>query len=62
VHLDDVIVIGHKLQEHLLNLQNVFQWFREVCLKLNPEKCQTYCVTPESKKLKAVWEWPTPEE
>jgi hypothetical protein len=42
MHLDDVIVIGRKFQEHLLNLQKVFQWFCEIRLKLNPEKCQTY--------------------
>lgn len=27
-------------QEHLLNLQIVFLWFWEACLKHNPEKCQ----------------------
>jgi hypothetical protein len=36
VYLDDVIVIGRTLEEHLLNLRKVFQRFREACLKLNP--------------------------
>jgi hypothetical protein len=27
VYLDDVIVIGHMFQEHLLNLRKEFQWF-----------------------------------
>jgi hypothetical protein len=33
-------MIGHTFQEHLLNLQKVFQQFREAHLKLNLEKCQ----------------------
>jgi hypothetical protein len=40
VYLDDVIVIGCTFQEHLVNLRELFQRFREACLKLNPEKCQ----------------------
>jgi hypothetical protein len=74
VYLDDVIVIGRTFQEHLLNLQKVFQWFREAHLKLNLEKCQLFqkevrylghIVSPEGittdpEKLEAVREWPTP--
>jgi hypothetical protein len=40
VYLDDVIMIGRTFQEHLLNLQEVFQRFWEARLKLNPEKWQ----------------------
>jgi hypothetical protein len=40
MYLDDDIVIGRTFEEHLLNLRKVFRWFREACLKLNPEKCQ----------------------
>jgi hypothetical protein len=68
-----VIVIGRTFEEHLLNLRKVFQRFRKVCLKLNPEKCQRlqkklrylrHTVSPEKistdlEKLKAVREWPT---
>jgi hypothetical protein len=71
----DVIVIGRTFQEHLLNLQKVFEWIREACLKLNPEKCHLlqkevrylgHVVPPEGistdpKKLKAVQDWPTPK-
>jgi hypothetical protein len=32
----DVIVIGCKFQEHLLNLQKMFQRFQDACLQLNP--------------------------
>jgi hypothetical protein len=42
VYLDDVIVIGRTFREHLLNLRNVFQRFRETHLKLNSEKCQLF--------------------
>jgi hypothetical protein len=42
VYLDDVIVIGHTFQEHLLNLRKVFQRFRESRLKLNSEKFQLF--------------------
>jgi hypothetical protein len=68
-------MIGHKFQEHLLNLCKVFQQFQESCLKFNPEKYQLFqkevwyignIVSPEGattdpKKLKAVREWPTPK-
>jgi hypothetical protein len=74
VYLDDVIVVGHTFQEHLLNLRKVLQRFREARLKLNPEKCQLlqkevrylgHIVSPEGvttdpEKLEAVREWPTP--
>jgi hypothetical protein len=42
MYLDDVIMIGHMFQEHLLNLQKMFQRFCEAHLKLNPEKCQFF--------------------
>jgi hypothetical protein len=76
VYLDDVIVIGHTLQEHLLNLRKVFERLRETRLKLNSGKCQLlqkevkylgHVVSPEGisadpEKLKAVREWPTPKD
>jgi hypothetical protein len=75
VYLDDVIIIGRTFQEHL-NLQKVFQRFREVRLKLNQGKCQLlqkevknlgHIVSPEGistdhEKLNAVREWPTPKD
>jgi len=42
VYLDDIIVIGHTLQEQLDNQQKVFQSLRKAHLKLNPEKCQLF--------------------
>jgi hypothetical protein len=53
VYLDDMIVTGRTFQEHLLNLRNVFQRFREDHLKVTEEVStltggtisRTYCVT-----------------
>jgi hypothetical protein len=75
VYLDDVVIIGHTFEEHLLNLRKVFQRFRESCLKLNPENCQLLekeirClghivssegISTDTEELKAVQEWPTPK-
>jgi hypothetical protein len=73
VYLYGVIVVGSTFQEHLLNLQKVFQLFREALLKVNPEKCQL-CheevrylgniaspegITTDPEKLKAIWIWLT---
>lgn len=49
VYLDDIIVIGKTFNEHLANLQIVFDKLRAVNLKINPEKC-TFC-RPELKYL-----------
>lgn len=39
MYLDDVLVPGCNFQEHLTNLQEVFQRLWEAHLKLSPEKC-----------------------
>ena len=39
VYLDDVIVLGCSFNEHLQNLQTVFQRLRQAGLKLKPRKC-----------------------
>jgi hypothetical protein len=39
VYLDDVVVVGRSFEEHLLNLQNVFERLRRAGLKLKPKKC-----------------------
>ena len=39
VYLDDIIIIGRDFEEHLSNLQSVFQRLREAGLKLKPRKC-----------------------
>jgi hypothetical protein len=42
VYLNDVILIGSKIQEQLDNLQKLFQRPLEAHLKMNAEKCQLY--------------------
>jgi hypothetical protein len=75
IYLDDLFVIGRTFQEHLLNLQKVFQRVREAQLKLIPEMCKMFqkdlrClrhtvspewVTTDPKKLQPVWECQTPK-
>ena len=39
VYIDDVIVLGRTFQEHLDNLQGIFQRLRLAGLKLKPFKC-----------------------
>ena len=39
VYIDDVIVVGHTFDEHLSNLQEVFERVRRAGLKLKPSKC-----------------------
>ena len=37
--LDDVLVLGHDFEDHLKNLREVLERFREYNLKLKPQKC-----------------------
>ena len=39
VYLDDVVVVGRSFEEHLRNLQNVFERLRGAGLRLKPKKC-----------------------
>ena len=39
VYLDDIVVVGSTFEEHLVNLERVFQRLREAGLKLKPKKC-----------------------
>ena len=39
VYLDNIVIPGKSFEEHLHNLQSVFECLRQVGLKLNPDKC-----------------------
>ena len=73
--LDDVMVLGRTFDEHLENLQEVFERFQHHNLKLKPKKCalfqietkflgrivtgDTVSVDPDS--IDIVRDWPTPK-
>jgi len=40
VYLDDIIIMGRTFEEHLVNLQQVFERLKQANLKLQPKKCQ----------------------
>ena len=74
VYLDDCIVMGKDFNDHLQNLQEVFQRFRDAGLKLKPSKCSlfkkevTYLgyvintdgVRPDPHNVEKVKSWPQP--
>ena len=76
VYLDDVLVVGKSFAEHLYNLREVFERFRNANLKLKPEKCCLagsevvylgYVVSKEGisadiKKVEAVQCFPQPHD
>lgn len=75
IYMDDLIVIGTSIKNHLENLENVFKICRKYNLKLNPEKCEFFrpevtflghsCtengIRPDSKKLEAIDKYPKPD-
>ena len=40
VYLDDIIVLGKTIEQHMSNLRTVFDRLRRAGLKLNPDKCK----------------------
>lgn len=76
VYLDDILVMGKSFEEHLANLQEVFNRIRNAHLMLNPKKCSLFqqrveflghVVTAEGihtdeRKIEAVREWPRPQD
>ena len=43
VYIDDIIVFSRTIEEHIGDLQQVFDRFRAVGLKLQPTKCEFAC-------------------
>ena len=74
VYLDDIIIVGRSFEEHMKNLQLVFERLKEAGLKLQPKKCHflrhkvTFLghivssegISPDPLKTSKVREWPTP--
>ena len=74
VYLDDVIVLGKTIEEHLSNLEKVLTRISEVGLTLKPTKCHFLCpevcylghivsadgVRTDPTKVSQVLSWPKP--
>ena len=74
IFIDDIIVYGRTYEEHLKNLQLIFQRTREANLKLCPNKCEFFKrkvkyighvvseegVEIDPSKTEKVVNWPTP--
>ncbi len=75
VYIDDILVMGDTLEDHLCNVGRVLQRLREAGLKLKPAKCHFlrkrveflgYVVSedgisPDPRKVVAVRNFPRPE-
>lgn len=75
VYLDDIIIYGNSLEEHLEDLKTVFQRVRAAGLKLKPSKCQflkpevkylghivsAEGVRPDPAKIACVRDFPAPQ-
>ena len=73
-YIDDIIIMGKSFEEHLHNLQQVFERIKLAGLKLHPGKCQflqqqVYLlghivsadgIRPDPQKTSKVKDWPTP--
>jgi len=74
VYLDDIIIFGKSFHELLQRTEMVFQRIRWAKLKLKPSKCSLFArrvsflgfivseagIEAQPEKIKAVAEWPTP--
>ena len=75
VYMDDVVIFGKTLEEHLSNLREVLQTLNEANLKVQLDKSEFlkasveflgYIVTrdgimPNKKKIEAIIQWPVPK-
>ena len=76
VYLDDVLVPARTFADQISNPQQVFQWFRQVHLKLSPKKCSLFQkemkylrhimssrgIATDPEKVEAVQSWSTPRD
>ena len=74
VYIDDIIVVGNTFDQHLDNLQCIFECLKQAGLKVQPCKCQflqqevTFLghiispngIAPDPTKTSKVEQWPTP--
>ena len=76
VYLDDILIVGRTLEEHLENIARVLDRFQEAGLKLKPSKCHFLLkqiqylghtisdqgILPDANKVKAVQNFPIPTD
>ena len=76
VYLDDIVVYGKCLAEHIERLEEVFDRIRQFNLKLNPSKCYflskdvaylghritTDGIFPDQSKIQCILDYPTPKD
>ena len=74
VYIDDIIVVGSTFDQHLSNLQKVFERLKQAGLKLQPQKCHFFQrqvqflghvisqdgISPDPEKTSKVAQWPVP--
>jgi len=75
VYLDDVLIFSRTLAEHKSHVEGVLQALPNAQLRLSEAKCvfgnletsfigfrvNRHGIQTEEKKVRAVWEWPTPK-
>jgi len=75
VYLDDVLIFSKMLAEHKSHVEGVLQALRNTRLRLSETKCvfgtletsfvgfrvNKHGIDTEEKKVRVVWEWPTPK-
>ena len=71
-YIDDILIVGRSVEEHLKNLELVLQRLRKAGLKLKPPKCDLFKtqvrylgfivsvarIEADLEKTRAVWEFP----
>ena len=76
VYLDDIIVVGKTFEDHMKNLEEVFERLKKANLKLSPKKCHLFQqevhylghvvsgkgIAVDPNKIKAVKDWPVPKD
>ena len=75
-YMDDIIIFSSTLDEHINNIDKVFNLFKEPGLKLSPQKCQLAeeridflgyqvdfgGVSVNSERTKPILDWSTPKK
>ncbi|PKU86672.1 RNA-directed DNA polymerase [Dendrobium catenatum] len=75
VYFDDILVFSSSFEEHLAQLQSIFETLREHQLLINLDKCAFAAaeihflgfilssdgIRTSPQKIAAIWDWPTPK-